>query len=163
MYRKDFYIVEGSTHHFGNITEVGQYGDFFLPLLVKGDPDLLSDLKHERSQILEAYSDGLEIAAPPFLAVDGGVKLTLKWKPPQVESGSVVLFDPDGEPLTATNQELQDARFKVSFSQFGWEYKGKCGTKLAPRKIQLMAYATLDDATTAVDADGVIAGVVGDF
>jgi hypothetical protein len=77
--------------------------------------------------------------------LDGGVKLTLKWKPPQVENGSVVLFDTEDKPLVATNQELQDAVFKVSFSQFGWEYKGKCGTKLVPRKIKLVSYANLSD------------------
>jgi hypothetical protein len=159
-HRKDFFIVEGTVHHFGNITEVGQYGDYFLPLLVKGDPDLISNLKEERSQILEHYGDNLEIATPPYLAVDGGVKLTLKWKPPLVEAGSVVLFGIDGEPLTATNQELQDATFKVSFNQIGWEYKGRCGTKLQPRKIQLVAYANFSDVFTP-DVDE--PAVAGDF
>ena len=145
MHRKQFDVVEGQVWHFGSITEAGQYGDFFLPLMVSDAADLLSDLKDQRHKLLdEIGNDSLEVASAPFKAESQGkVLLRLKWKEAQVDSGSVVLFGPDDEPLTATNQEMQDAIMKVSFSQFSWEYKGRVGTKLVPRKVKLLEFARM--------------------
>jgi hypothetical protein len=158
--KRSFHIAEGQVWHFGNITAPGMYGDFFLPLRINGNPDLISNLKHERQTQLEAIgNDSLEVLPAHFKVENGQTLIRLKWKQEQVDDGRIVIVDKDNNPLTHTDRELQDAIFKVSFYQSSWEFKGKCGTKLVPRKIQLQTLATIDDVfTEAVDGDDDIKG-----
>jgi len=159
--KRSFHIAEGQCWHFGNVVAPGQYGDHFLPLRITNNLDLLSDLKFERQTLLEGIDNpDLDVLPPHFKTEAGGVVIRLKWKPQQLDDGRIVIVDKDNNPLTHTDREMQDAFFKVSFYQTAWEYKGKCGTKLIPRKIQLQSLATLADV---FNEDATPTPVSGDF
>jgi hypothetical protein len=148
-----FHIQEGQIWHYANIMKAGQYGDYFLPMSVKSK-DLFSNLTAEREQILEAYGDHLEVAAAPFIVDGDRTLIRLKWKQSHVDKGVIVVVDQDNKPLKTSDQELQDAHLKISFYQIGWEYLGRCGTKLIPRKIQLVSLATINDIADVGEAFG---------
>jgi hypothetical protein len=153
MSKSQYYITEGQVWHFGSITAPGQYDDFFLPLAVV-DKTLASDIQEERHTLLRDYgNDNLEVSPAPFKVEGQRLILRLKWKHNHVDDGAVVVVDKDNNPLTATNAELQDAKLKLSFYQTFWEYKGKCGTKLVPRKIQLIEFGNLDSMVTDAFAE----------
>lgn len=158
--KRSFHIAEGQVWHFGNIVAPGMYGDFFLPLRIKEGADLISNLKHERQAQLESLdNDSLDVLPAHFKEENGNVIIRLKWKQQQVDDGRIVIVDKDNKPLDHTDRQLQDAIFKVSFYQQAWEFKGKCGTKLVPRKIQLQSLATLD----AVFTEAEVTDIQGDF
>jgi hypothetical protein len=160
--KRSFHIAEGQVWHFGNIVAPGMYGDFFLPLRINGNPDLISNLKHERQLQLEGIgNDTIEVLPAHFKVENGQTLIRLKWKQQQIDDGHVVIVDKDNNPLNHTDRQLQDAIFKVSFYQQSWEFKGKCGTKLVPRKIQLQSLATIDDVLKDNTVEG--EDIRGDF
>ena len=147
MYKSKFHVVEGAIQGFPCLTAPGQYGDYYIPLNVKDASELFADLKDERQTILDSYTNtDLAVTDPPFKMEGSLLSLRLKWKEKNVANGEIVIVDDKGQPLSGvSNQELQFAKLKLSFSMFGWEYLGKVGVKLQPRKIQLLEYGTLND------------------
>ena len=145
-----FYIVEGQVWHMGAITSPGQYGDYYLPLNIGKELDLVKQLQAQRDMLLaelQLVEPDIRIAdnASWNLQEDGGVVLKLKWKPADVSATRTVVVDTDNQMVRHSNQELTDARLKVSFLLCPWQYEGRCGTKLKPRKIQLQELGTLAD------------------
>jgi hypothetical protein len=150
MYKSKFHVVEGFIQGYPCMIEPGQYGDFFVPFNVRNASALAAELKEERADALSHYTnDNLVVADPPFMLNNDLLYLRLKWKQQNVDNGEVVLVDADDKPLTGvSNQELQFAKLKLSFSMFSWEFKGKVGVKLQPRKIKLLEYGTINKMFT---------------
>jgi hypothetical protein len=149
MSHNHIHIQEGQIWHFANILKAGQYGDYFLPMAIKGRA-LFDTLTAEREEILKDYGDHLEVSTAPFIVDNDRTLIRLKWKQVNIDKGQVVVVDKDNNRLQdLTDNNMQDAILKVSFFQHGWEYLGKTGTKLIPRKIQLLSLATLDNIDVA--------------
>lgn len=144
------HIVEGQCWHYGAITKPGKFDSFYLPLNVGPNDDLRGRLEYRRDELLSRYAltdPDLTVAENKSWRVDesGDLILILRWKQTDIDRLRTCVVDDDNAPLIKTNQQLMDARFKLSFNQCAWRFDGRCGSKLKPRKIQLLQMATFSD------------------
>ena len=160
--KPDFLIAQGTIDGYGSITVPGQFGDYHCAVIIdKPHHDLYECLRDQHLAQLERFPGTAEVAPAPFFMRGGALIIRLKWKDFHIDNSMTVLVDQEGEPLEATNAELQCAKIKFSFVQTSWHYQGRIGTKCTPRKFQLLEYGTIDSLFEKTEPELAAAG--GDF